>query len=187
MENKEEIKNKKTSLWGKLINFLNEHPTFYEIIRFFIIGGLATLIDMLFMGITLYIFQPENYPSFFNVFYGATATPSGISTIVGTAVGFVIGLVFNYIFSILFVFKTKGNSKSTMGFILFAVLSTIGLGLHMLGMYLGFDLLHINEWIVKIIMTAIVLVYNYITRKIFIFKDKKTANETLEGETANEK
>ena len=180
MENKIEKKQEKVGLIKKLFNFLNAHPTFYEIIRFVIIGGLATVIDMFFMGVTLYIFQPANYPSFFNVFYGATISPSTISTIVGTAVGFLIGLVFNYIFSIIFVFGNKGNSKSTKGFLLFAFLSAIGLGLHMLGMFLGFNLLGINEWIVKIVMTLIVLVYNYITRKIFVFKDKEKKELTVE-------
>ena len=184
MENKEEIKQEKKSFLKKIGAFLDNHQALYEIIRFVIIGGLATVIDMLFMGITPYIFQPENYPSFFNVFYGATATPSGVSTIVGTAVGFIIGLIFNYIFSIVFVFKTKGKSKSTKGFFLFAFLSAIGLGIHILGMWLGFDLLGINEWIVKIVLTCVVLVYNYITRKTFIFKDKKVDLE--EKEITNE-
>ena len=50
----------------------------------------------------------------------------------------------------------------------------------MLGMFLGFNLLKINEWIVKIVMTLIVLIYNYITRKIFVFKDKE--EKELESE-----
>lgn len=179
MENNIENKKEKVGLFTKLFNFLNSHPTLYEIIRFVIIGGLATVIDMFFMGVTLYIFQPANYPSFLNVFYGATISPSTISTIIGTGVGFIIGLIFNYIFSIIFVFGNKGNSKSTKGFFLFAFLSAIGLGLHMVGMFLGFNLLGINEWIVKIVMTLIVLVYNYITRKIFIFKDKPETQKEL--------
>ena len=64
----------------------------------------------------------------------------------------------------------KGNSKSVKGAILFLVLSAIGLGINMLGMWVGYDLIGINEWITKILMTLIVLVYNYVTRKLFIFK-----------------
>ncbi len=175
-----ENKKNKLKFKQKITTFAEKHKTLCEIIRFAIVGGGATLVDMFFMGVTLYIFQPENYPSFFNVFYGATLEPSSLSTIIGTAVGFIFGLIFNYILSVIFVFTTKGKSKSAKGFLLFSVLSTIGLGLHVLGMFLGFDLLGINEWIVKIIMTAIVLVYNYITRKIFIFKDDNfSSNENL--------
>ena len=53
---------------------------------------------------------------------------------------------------------------------MFLVLSAIGLGINMLGMWVGYDLIGINEWITKILMTLIVLVYNYVTRKLFIFK-----------------
>ena len=52
----------------------------------------------------------------------------------------------------------------------------------MAGMWLGYDIIGINEWVTKIIMTLVVLVYNFTTRKIFIFKkdDKTAQNETKE-------
>lgn len=155
----------------KIKKWASEHKTLSEIIRFLIVGGLATIVDMFFMGVVLYLFQPFLYPHFYNVFFGGY-TPSQISTVVGTAVGFVMGLIFNYIFSIIFVFEEKGNSKTKKGFLLFAILSAGGLIIHIIGMHVGFALLGINEWIVKIVLTIVVLVYNYITRKLFIFKDK---------------
>lgn len=162
----------------KLLSFSQKYPTFTEFIRFVIIGGFSTLIDMFVMGVVLYIFQPNNYPNFFNVFYGATLNPSTISTIIGTGLGFICGLVFNYIFSILFVFNNKGNSKSIKGFVIFAVFSLIGLFIHLFGMYLGYDVLGINEWIVKITLTLVVLVYNYLTRKFVIFKKNNDVNKS---------
>ena len=160
----------------KFKNWSSKHKTLSEILRFCIVGGLATVIDMFVMGIVLYIFSPSSYPSFFNVFIGSKVEPSQIATITGTGLGFIIGLIFNYIFSIVFVFEEKGKSKSTTGFILFALLSAGGLLIHILGMYLGFGLLKINEWIVKIFLTIVVLIYNYLTRKIFIFKKQKGEN-----------
>jgi putative flippase GtrA len=157
----------------KIKDWAQNHKTLSEIIRFCIIGGFATIIDMVVMGIVLYIFQPCAYPNFFNVFVGSTYEPSQISTIIGTGVGFIIGLVFNYIFSIIFVFEDKGNSKSATGFVLFSLLSAGGLLIHLLGMYVGFGLLNINEWIVKIFLTIVVLIYNYLTRKFFICKKQK--------------
>ena len=161
------------SLKTKISNYFSKHTLQKEILRFLIVGGFATLIDMFFMGLTIYIFQPQNYPNFFNVFFGSSIEPSSISTIVGTGVGFIFGLIFNYIFSIIFVFDEKGNSKSVTGFVLFLLLSAGGLVIHIIGMYLGFDLLKINEWIVKIVLTIVVLIYNYLTRKFFIFKKAK--------------
>lgn len=155
---------------------LEKRELFAEIFRFLIIGGLATVIDFVVMGVVEYLFNPSLYPRFVDVFIGGIE-PEAIATIVGTGVGFIVGLIFNYIFSIIFVYKTKGNSKSAMGFILFTVLSAIGLGIHILGMWIGYDLLHINEWIVKIVLTIVVLIYNYLSRKFFIFNNKKCKNK----------
>ena len=154
----------------KLIQkFNNQHPRLAEIIRFLIVGGLATIIDFLAMGITLYCFNPDLYPHFYNVWING-GNPSALATIIGSAIGFIAGLIFNYIFSIIFVFQEKGNSQTTKGFIIFTLLSLGGLFIHILGMYLGYNILGINEWVVKIFFTLVVLVYNYITRKVVIFK-----------------
>lgn len=154
----------------KLIQkFNNQYPHLAEIMRFLIVGGLATIIDFLAMGITLYCFNPDLYPHFYNVWING-GNPSTLATIIGSAIGFIAGLIFNYIFSIIFVFQEKGNSQTTKGFIIFTLLSLGGLIIHILGMYLGYNILGINEWIVKIFFTLVVLVYNYITRKIVIFK-----------------
>ena len=39
-----------------------------------------------------------------------------------------------------------------------------------LGMYVGTELLFMNYMLVKIVVTGIVLIWNYLGRKIFIFK-----------------
>ena len=153
-----------------------KYPTLFEVLRFLIIGGIATIIDMFVMGVVLYLFNPSLYPHFYNVWIGRIGEPKTIATVIGTGTGFVVSLIFNYLLSVLFVYHEKGNSKTAKGRILFVVLSTIGLLINMAGMWLGRDLLHINEWIMKVIMTIIVLIYNYITRKLIIFKPKTTAN-----------
>lgn len=160
----------KLSFWDKIKEFEKSHKRLCEIFRFVIVGGLATLIDMLVMGVILYLFNPSLYPRFYNVWVGKVGNPSTIATVVGTGTGFVVSLVFNYLLSVVFVYEDKGNSKTVKGVVLFAVLSVIGLLINMGGMWLGYDVCHINEWITKIIMTLVVLVYNYVSRKLFIFK-----------------
>ncbi len=157
---------------NKIKQFFETHKTFAEIFRFLIVGTIATLVDMFMMGVAMYFIQREIYPSFINVFIN-TPTPSTFATIMGTAIGFICGLIVNYVLSILFVFNEKGKSKSTQGFIIFTVLSVIGLGLNMLGMYLCFDLMHINQWVSKIIVTIVVLIYNYVSKRLILFKNKK--------------
>lgn len=159
------------TLFKKYKTFANEHKTASEIIRFIICGGIATVIDMFVMGVVMYLMQPNIYDTFLNVFIN-TPTPSTLSTVIGTGIGFLSGLVVNYVLSILFVFNEKGKSKSTKGFIIFAILSTIGLGINLAGMYIGFDLLGWDQWLVKVIVTIIVLIYNYISKRLLLFKNK---------------
>ena len=159
------------------IKKLNEkYPLFMEILRFGVVGVLATVVDMAAMGVVLYLFEPSLYPHFYNVWYGG-GEPSTLATVIGTGTGFVLGLFVNYFLSVLFVFSEKGKSKSVYGFTVFAILSAIGLGIHLVGMYIGYDLLGINEWIVKIILTAIVMVYNYVSKKLLLFKKIKAAGK----------
>lgn len=159
------------------IKKLNEkYPLFMEIVRFGVVGVLATVVDMAAMGVVLYLFEPSLYPHFYNVWYGG-GEPSTLATVIGTGTGFVLGLFVNYFLSVLFVFSEKGKSKSVYGFTVFAILSAIGLGIHLVGMYIGYDLLGINEWIVKIILTAIVMVYNYVSKKLLLFKKIKAADK----------
>lgn len=164
-------------------DFNSKHKRLCEIIRFVIVGGLATLIDMFVMGVVLYCFDPKLYPNFFNVFYGSKAEPRTIATVFGTGIGFVVSLIFNYVLSVLFVYEDKGNSKTAKGVVLFIVLSICGLLINMGGMWLFNGVIHINEWIVKIVMTLVVLVFNYVTRKLFIFK-KSEAGQTVSSEPA---
>jgi putative flippase GtrA len=164
----------------KFLNFINGQTLVGELIRFVLVGGLATVIDYLAMAVTLFIAEPAStYPQFYNVFFGG-GDPSVRSTLIGTGVGFLFGLLANYLLSIIFVFNEKGNSKSTSGFVKFTVLSLIGLGIHELGMFVLNGKLGWNEWLVKILLTVVVLIYNYITRRIFIFKNDEDAQKTSE-------
>ena len=55
-------------MFKKLKLFINQKTLFGEIMRFILVGGLATVVDFVAMGVTKYIFEPSKYPSFINVF-----------------------------------------------------------------------------------------------------------------------
>ena len=170
-----------------MIKFFKEHQTLAEIARFVIVGGFATVIDFFCMSLFIYFFNMPGYD--YNLFYVfiSKGTASAWSVVVGTGVGFVISLVFNYLLSIIFVFQNNNDfAKTTKGALAFVILAVVGLGIHTLFMYIGYDLLHINEWIVKIFLTLVVMVFNYITRKKLIFVDK-TSNTPTNEEIAYEK
>lgn len=166
-----------------ILKLEKEYPRLLEIFRFLLIGGFATLIDMCVMALIIYL---PNAPLFDNKLYNVFLYKNAVSGLVvaaANACGFISGLLFNYAFSLIFVYKGDNSSAKTgRGFLGFAALSLAGLTIQTAGVYVGYELLNINEWIVKIIFVFIVLVFNYYTRKKFIFNGAAKADEAEVGE-----
>lgn len=151
---------------------------FWEIFRFLLVGGTATVVDY----IVFYLFRQWILPA--RLIEGAFWDVC--SLVIATAFGFAVGLAVNWLLSVSFVFravKDKEEASSKKSFLLFTVIGLIGLALTELGVVLlvylfpeitlfGVTefLLPWEEWFAKVIMTCIVLVFNYLGRKIFIFK-----------------
>lgn len=122
-----------------------------QILKFGAVGGFATLIDYGMLAFCTEILD--------------------INYLISSAIGFSVSVIFNYILSVHWVFDTKGNSygqKQQFG--VFIVLSLIGLGLTELLMWLGTDVLGIYYLITKIGATGIVMIYNFVTRKMLLEK-----------------
>ncbi len=151
-----------------------------EILRFLIVGGFATLVDYA----VFYLFRKWLLPPALIEGSGGWDTAS---LVIATALGFCAGLTVNWILSVRFVFrnvKDKEKSRSKKSFAVFALIGLIGLGITELGMHLGVSFLPEiklfsttsflglawKEWIMKVVMTCLVLVWNYLGRKLFVFK-----------------
>lgn len=118
---------------------------FQQIARFGVIGVLAFFIDYGF----LYAFTEW----------------LGIHYLISSVLSFSISVIFNYIASVLWVFDVKQETSKTRNFILFIVFSVIGLGINQLVMWLGVESLGLHYILVKIFATAVVMVWNFVTRK----------------------
>ncbi len=116
--------------------------------KFGVVGGIAFLIDYGVMVLLTEVF--------------------GVNYLVSATISFIVSVVFNYLASMRYVFTHKEDMSRRREFIIFIVLSVIGLGLNDLCMWFFTGLLGISYLISKIIATAIVMVYNFITRKIFL-------------------
>jgi putative flippase GtrA len=70
-----------------------------------------------------------------------------------------------------FVFSSAKNGlgKSTKDKFLFLIIGILGLGMSELGMFIGVSLLKIAYPIVKVIIAGVVMIWNYLARKFFIF------------------
>lgn len=140
------------------MDLLQQKTLFMEIFRYLIVGGSSFIVDF---G-TLCIFKEFILPDW-----------NGYGVLVATAIGFVAGLIFNYIFSLLFVFNAaieEHKGKTAKDFLIFTIVGIIGLILTELGMYVGVNLMGIYYMLVKIVVTVIVLFWNYIGRKVLIFR-----------------
>lgn len=132
-----------------------------QILKFGVVGFLCFLIDF---GITV---------GLANIF--------GVHYLISKFLGFVISAVVNYLLSIKFVFTQKKEMNKNKEFIGFIVLSAIGLLINEIVMFVCIDVIYkhtaflqemiSDEWMVSfssIIATGIVMVYNFISRKIFL-------------------
>jgi len=132
----------------RLKSFLHS-KLFVQILRFGVVGGLAFLID----SSILYVLTEYAH----------------IYVLYSSIISFIVSLIFNYVMSIFWVFDVE-KKQGVKEVLLFAILSTIGLGVNQLVMYLGVEVFHIYYMFCKVMATFIVMVYNFVTRKIFIEK-----------------
>lgn len=141
-------------------NYIQDKRIFFEIIRFALVGVIASLFDLS----TCYLFQFVILPS--------TLAPIWL-TIISVTMGFVVGVTVNYLCSIYMVFKSttsKDKSRTTTGKILFLSFAVVGLLMGYGLQYLFYDVWGVGYVLTFIIRTLIVLVWNYLSRKYFIFK-----------------
>lgn len=87
------------------------------------------------------------------------------------ACSFSISVIVNYILNLKFVFQSSENSNKTKEFITYIILNIIGLGFNQFIMKVCVGYLRITPMISKIIATGIVMIYNFISRKILIEKN----------------
>ena len=121
-----------------------------QIFKFGIVGFVCTVIDYVLMVI---------FTDFFNINY-----------LVSCAASFIISTVFNYVLSMRFVFASSAGYTKRTEFTLFVIMSAIGLVLTEILMLFFVERIKIHYMISKIIVTAIVMVYNFVTRKVVFEK-----------------
>ena len=150
----------------------------FEILRFLIVGGVATLVDYA----VFWLFDGQLFP----LFGLNTKVWLNVFLTISTALGFCAGLIINWLLSIKFVYKEVSDpekAQSKKSFVTFTVIGIIGLiitevGVHgLVALFPSIKIFGIYEilgtswekWIAKAIMTCIVLMWNYVARKILIF------------------
>lgn len=141
-----------------------------QMIKFGLVGAICFVIDYLIglivMNIVLVVLSADYFE---------------VASVVGSVVGFSVSVIVNYILSFKFVFARKENLNKKVEFIVFLILSIIGLLLNSFLIWIvvgpiysaniflqeniGYNLIYTGA---KVFATAVVMVYNFVTRKMFL-------------------
>lgn len=125
---------------------------YIQAFRYLFVGGIAFLADW---G-TLFVL------TFLGIYY-----------LIAVIIAFVIGLIVNYFLSKSFVFKAEKPPVGKIGeFLVYAAIGVGGLIITELLMFVGVDILGIWVMLTKIFVAAIVLAWNYILRKLILYRRK---------------
>lgn len=131
-----------------MIDKFRQNKLFMQIMRFGVVGGLAFVIDYVSLIVCCELFH--------------------IPVLLSAGIAFTISVIFNYILSVNWVFDVDKSKSEKRNFFLFIIFSIIGLIITEIIMWFGTDIINISYLIVKIFATAIVMVFNFITRKLFL-------------------
>lgn len=134
-----------------------------QIIKFTAVGGISFFVDF--------------------AVYAVMCNLLGIHYQIAGICGFVVSVVVNYILSMRYVFASKEDISKRKEFLIFVLLSLVGAFINAGILYLCVDMIYAfstslqtlinNKWmniLAKIIATFVVMVYNFISRKIFLEK-----------------
>lgn len=94
----------------------------------------------------------------------------GVYYLVASTISYTCGTIVSFVLNMRFVYAGREGQTRRLQFVLFVILSLIGLGVNQLFLWL-FVLIHIPSWLAKLMAAALTSLYNFFSRKYF-FEDK---------------
>ena len=124
---------------------------FPQLIRYIFVGGLAFLVDY---GLLFLLTEA-----------------AGMHYLFSATLSFIAGLLTNYFISIRWIFRQSKLQSRLTEFLIFGIIGIIGLGLNNLFLYALTEYLHLHYLLSKLITAAIVMLWNFLGRRIILFKN----------------
>lgn len=119
-----------------------------QIMKFGAVGFLCFFIDYLVGLVVLHVMLGVGV-------FGENSFSMGSQ--IGSALGFTVSVIVNYILSFKFVFERKEDMNRKAEFVIFIILSVIGLGLNQVVMWICTVLVYNNvEWIQKLLGLSLI-------------------------------
>ena len=139
-----------------------------EYIKSLVVGAGTNALDIVLTAVFLYIFYHQYYGNIFTVPF-SSFEPAISIFVVSTIIGWTAAFLVNYVLCIFFVFEYGNVGRSRSGFIKFLIFGGLGIGLNIILTVIGVELINGHPWIVKIVVMCILFVFNFFTRKYFVF------------------
>lgn len=132
------------------IKDINTQKLFVKIIKFIIVGGIATIISGIVFFLCDYFL--------------------GISVLMSNTIAFIISVIYNYWASCKYVFDVNIEKSPIQRFGEFITFALVGYFLTQFLLWLMADFWSWNHMIAWFIATTIVMIFNFITRQLFLEK-----------------
>jgi putative flippase GtrA len=145
-----------------------------EILRYCVAGGSAFVCDLITKTLFNTLFLPADMGTF-----SVLGFVNEWRVTLATTAGFIVGLIVNYLISVFFVFTSesqKEKGKGVKAFLIYLAVSIVGLLVNIGVTQLGCNLLSVEQenvvlfMFVSCVAAGVALIWNYIGRKVFIYK-----------------
>ena len=124
---------------------------FIQLVRYCLSGGVAFAVDF---GIMILLREVAHLPE-----------------VVSGTISFGIGLIITYLLSILWIFDKRRMKRQWLEFLTFAIIGAIGLMLTYYLMSFFINRYATHYMVAKILTTIIVTLWNFIAKKLILFKN----------------
>ncbi len=139
--------------WCQLLHLTKYQKILTQIAKFGVTGVIATAIDWAIFYVLVYLV--------------------GMEPLIAQLFSFLCSTLFNYYSNTKWVFNTTKNKTRRRLVTEFFILSVIGLGISEALLAVFINVMGMNDMLAKVLTTAVVMVFNFVTRKLFL-EDRKT-------------
>ena len=165
------------TMFHKIKDYLEKHPKQYELLRYLIAGGLTTVLSMVISyGMEfLLAARPERTAGFLQWVIDCINAATARQVMIANAVSWVIAVLFAFWINRKMVFQVKGGTGASVLRELgeFALGRVLSFALFEEGMAYLLKLIGVSNVVNRIIVLVVVMIFNYVVSKFWVFKEKE--------------
>ena len=155
----------------KIRNLLNDRERRREIILYLVFGVLTTVVNLLVYGGLILAVQPKHILTQYILWFHTPLYWYSVASVIA----WVAAVTFAYVGNKLYVFRSRNLARrelvqEILSFFGARVLSLLLFDLA--GLSLLIQVFGMNEFIAKLIMNVLVIIFNYAASKLVIFRKK---------------